>query len=86
MLLELVSCRTHSGLVHLLPVRVAVVPLGGVCLMMRRAMVFGSSAALRPLRLHCRAATARHQRAHIAPPSATESIRRYLDISHPHWS
>ena len=30
MLLEMVSCRTHSGIVHWLPVRVATVQLRGI--------------------------------------------------------
>jgi hypothetical protein len=45
MLLEMVSYRTHSGLVHLIPVRVEAVQLGGARVMMRGATGFGSSAA-----------------------------------------
>ena len=44
MLLEMVSCRTHSGLVHLLRCQVATVQFRGARLKMRGAMGSGSSA------------------------------------------
>ena len=60
MLPEMVSCRTHFGLVLLLPVRVVIVQLQDVYLMTQGATEFVSSAAWRSGRRHDRAESARY--------------------------
>src|SRR6266404_6749444 len=71
-LLRKVSCRTHSVIVYLLPVRVAIVQPQGDYYSIRDVMGFGSSAAWRSRRRHYRAAIARYRCVPFSLLSATE--------------